>query len=309
MGMFDTSYAVKANRQFIKRTMTAELLEADHEQKLAIAWRDHKDQKALHELTSAYFRLVVAVAARFKNYGLPMGDLIQEGVVGLMQAAQRFEPERKVRFATYATWWIRAAIQDYVLRNWSIVRLTSTATQKMLFFNLRRLKAKIAGNPSKDLSREGALKIAEALRVPVDDVQEMDARLTSGDRSLNAAPGEPGETEWQDLLQDDRARPDEHVMLTRDGAMRAKWINLALDTLTPREQVIIRERQMQEESVTLESLGERLGISKERVRQIEATALRKLVKRCAWGDLQRRGIDQLPTAGISVAEQIEEMHL
>ncbi len=276
MGMFDTSQAVRANRAFIKKTMSTKLLDAEHELELARAWRDRQDRKALDELTTAYFRLVVAVAARFKNYGLPMGDLMQEGVVGLMQAAQRFDAERNVRFATYATWWIRAAIQDYVLRNWSIVRLTSTATQKSLFFNLRRLKAKIQGNPSKDLSREGALKIADALRVSVGDVEEMDARLTGGDRSLNAAPGEPGETEWQDLLTDERARPDEHVMLTRDATTRAKWINLALDTLTPREQVIIRERQMQEDSVTLESLGERLGISKERVRQIEASALTKL---------------------------------
>lgn len=276
MGMFDTSYAVKANRRFIKTSMSTDLLDAEHELNLARAWRDKGDKKALHELTSAYFRLVVAVAARFKNYGLPMGDLIQEGVVGLMQAAQRFEPEREVRFATYATWWIRAAIQDYVLRNWSIVRLTSTATQKSLFFNLRRLKAKIAGNPSKDLSRKDALKIADALRVSVSDVEEMDARLTGGDRSLNATPGEPGEGEWQDMLADDAPGPDDHVMLTRDAATRAKWINLALDTLTPREQVIIRERQMQEEAVTLESLGERLGISKERVRQIEASALGKL---------------------------------
>jgi RNA polymerase sigma-32 factor len=251
MGTFDTSFALKANRRFIKTSMTTDMLDAAHEQKLARAWRDKGDQKALHELTSAYFRLVVAVAARFKNYGLPMGDLIQEGVVGLMQAAQRFEPEREVRFSTYATWWIRAAIQDYVLRNWSIVRLTSTATQKSLFFNLRRLKAKIAGNPSKDLSRKDALKIADALR-------------------------EPGEGEWQDLLADDAPGPEDHVTLTRDAATRAKWINLALDTLTPREQVIIRERQMQEDAVTLESLGERLGISKERVRQIEASALGKL---------------------------------
>jgi RNA polymerase sigma-32 factor len=276
MATFDTAQAVKANRAFIKKSMAAKLLEADHELELAYAWRDRGDRKALDELTSAYFRLVVAVASRFKNYGLPMGDLIQEGVVGLMQAAARFEPERKIRFATYATWWIRAAIQDFVLRNWSIVRLTSTATQKSLFFNLRRLKAKIEGNPSKDLSREGALKIADTLHVSVSDVEDMDARLTSGDRSLNAAPGEPGETEWQDLLTDERARPDEHVMLTRDAETRAKWINLALDTLTPREQVIIRERQMQEDTVTLESLGERLGISKERVRQIEANALSKL---------------------------------
>jgi RNA polymerase sigma-32 factor len=276
MGMFDTTQAVKANRQFIKKTMSTNLLDAEHELELARAWRDRQDHKALHELTTAYFRLVVAMAARFKNYGLPMGDLMQEGVVGLMQAAQRFEPERKVRFSTYASWWIRAAIQDYVLRNWSIVRLTSTASQKSLFFNLRRLKAKIEGNPSKDLSREAAQKIADALHVSVSDVEDMDARLTAGDRSLNASPGEPGEFEWQDLLTDDSAGPDEIVMKTRDSARRAKWVKGALDRLSPREQTIIRERQMSEDSVTLETLGQRLGISKERVRQIEASALTKL---------------------------------
>jgi RNA polymerase sigma-32 factor len=201
---------------------------------------------------------------------------MQEGVVGLMQAAQRFEPERNVRFATYASWWIRAAIQDYILRNWSIVRLTSTASQKSLFFNLRRVKAKIEGNPSKDLSRETAQKIAKALHVAVGDVEEMDARLVSGDRSLNAAPGEPGESEWQDLLPDNAPRPDELVMQTRDAAKRSAWIKRALEKLNPREQVIIRERQMQDEGVTLEALGARLGISKERVRQIEANALTKL---------------------------------
>lgn len=276
MGTFDTAHAAKANRQFIKKTMSTDLLEAEHEQALAIAWRDKQDHKALHELTTAYFRLVVALAARFKNYGLPMGDLMQEGVVGLMQAAQRFEPERKVRFATYASWWIRAAIQDYILRNWSIVRLTSTASQKSLFFNLRRVKAKIEGNPSKDLSREAALKIANALHVAVSDVEEMDARLTAGDRSLNATPGEPGESEWQDLLPDDAPRPDENVMQTHDSAKRATWIKHALDKLSPREQTIIRARQMTDDSVTLETLGQQLGISKERVRQIEANALSKL---------------------------------
>jgi RNA polymerase sigma-32 factor len=276
MGMFDTKFATKANRQFIKKSMTTDLLEAEHERSLARAWRERQDHKALHELTTAYFRLVVALAARFKNYGLPMGDLIQEGVVGLMQAAQRFEPERNVRFSTYASWWIRAAIQDYILRNWSIVRLTSTASQKSLFFNLRRVKAKIEGNPSKDLSREAAQKIADALHVAVGDVEDMDARLTSGDRSLNAAPGEPGESEWQDLLADNAAGPDELVMQTEDGAKRAKWIARAFERLTPREQTIIRERQMQDETVTLEALGARLGISKERVRQIEASALTKL---------------------------------
>jgi RNA polymerase sigma-32 factor len=181
-----------------------------------------------------------------------------------------------VRFATYASWWIRAAIQDYVLRNWSIVRLTSTASQKSLFFNLRRLKAKIEGNPSKDLSRRAAEKIADALRVSVSDVEDMDARLTAGDRSLNASPGEPGEFEWQDLLPDNSAGPDEIVMETHDGARRKAWIKQALDKLSPREQTIIRERQMNEDAVTLETLGQRLGISKERVRQIEANALTKL---------------------------------
>jgi RNA polymerase sigma-32 factor len=276
MGTFDTAHAAKANRQFIKKTMSTDLLEAEHELALATAWRDKQDHKALHELTTAYFRLVVALAARFKNYGLPMGDLMQEGVVGLMQAAQRFEPERKVRFATYASWWIRAAIQDYILRNWSIVRLTSTASQKSLFFNLRRVKAKIEGNPSKDLSREAALKIADALHVAVGDVEEMDARLTAGDRSLNATPGEPGESEWQDLLPDDAPRPDEHVESMHDSAKRATWIKHAMEKLSPREQTIIRERQMQDDAVTLETLGQRLGISKERVRQIEANALTKL---------------------------------
>lgn len=276
MGQSDTSHAVKANRRFIKRTMSTALLDVEHEQELARAWRDHQDEKALHELTSAYFRLVVSVATRFRNYGLPMSDLMQEGSVGLMQAAMRFEPERQVRFSTYATWWIRAAIQDYVLRNWSIVRLTSTASQKSLFFNLRRLRAKIGGNPSKDLSREGALKISKLLHVSVNDVEEMDARLTAGDRSLNASPGEPGEGEWQDLLPDDRSQPDDHVMLTRDSATRTRWINIALDTLSPRELTIIRERRLQEDSVTLEALGAKLGISKERVRQIEEAALGKL---------------------------------
>src|ERR1700682_2388631 len=147
MGQSDTSHAIKANRRFIKRTMSTALLDVEHEQKLARAWRDQHDEKALQELTSGYCRLVVSVATRFRNYGLPMSDLMQEGSVGLMQAAMRFEPERLVRFSTYATWWIRAAIQDYVLRNWSIVRTGTTAAQKSLFFTLRRVRARI-GNLS-----------------------------------------------------------------------------------------------------------------------------------------------------------------
>jgi RNA polymerase sigma-32 factor len=195
-----------------------------------------------------------------------------------MQAAQRFEPEREVRFSTYATWWIRASIQDYVLRNWSIVRLTSTAAQKSLFFNLRRLRAMIEDRPGQPLSRSGAEKIAQRLKVSVRDVEDMDGRLSTGDRSLNARPSEESEGEWQDLLADTRPLPDEQVMDVHDSRLRSQWISSALETLSPREFTIIRERRLQddEDSVTLEALGQRLGISKERVRQIEANALNKL---------------------------------
>jgi RNA polymerase sigma-32 factor len=209
---------------------------------------------------------------------LPFNDLIQEGSIGLMQAAQRFEPEREVRFSTYATWWIRASIQDYVLRNWSIVRLTSTAAQKSLFFNLRRLRAMIDDRPGHALSRAGAEKIAQRLKVSVRDVEDMDGRLTAGDRSLNARPSEESDGEWQDLLADNRPLPDEQVMAVHDSRVRSQWINSALETLSARELTIIRERRLQDEDdgVTLEALGQRLGISKERVRQIEANALNKL---------------------------------
>jgi RNA polymerase sigma-32 factor len=280
----------QANRKLIKRAMAAPMLEADHELALARAWRDKGDQRALNELTSAYLRLVIAVAARFRNYGLPFNDLIQEGSIGLMQAAQRFEPEREVRFSTYATWWIRASIQDYVLRNWSIVRLTSTAAQKSLFFNLRRLRAMIDDRPGHALSRAGAEKIAQRLKVSVRDVEDMDGRLTAGDRSLNARPSEESDGEWQDLLPDSRPLPDEQVMELHDSRVRSERVNLALETLSSRELTIIRERRLQDDdSVTLEALGQRMGISKERVRQIEANALNKL-KRAL---LQHEGIADL----------------
>lgn len=278
MASFDGTYAQKANRKLISRAMAAPMLEASHELNLARAWRDHQDRDALDELTSAYLRLVISIAARFRNYGLPTSDLIQEGSIGLMQAAQRFEPDREVRFSTYATWWIRASIQDYVLRNWSIVRMTSTAAQKSLFFNLRRLRAMIENRPGEALSRSGAEKIAKRLKVSVRDVEDMDGRLSSGDRSLNARPSEESDSEWQDLLADTRPLPDEQVMDIHDSRIRSQWINSALQTLTPRELKIIRARQLQddEDSTTLEALGRQLGISKERVRQIESNALSKL---------------------------------
>jgi RNA polymerase sigma-32 factor len=276
MAYIDTQESQRANRRFIKEAMRVPLLPREREQQLARAWRNHGDRQALNELVGAYMRLVIATAARFRNYGLPMGDLVQEGNVGLMQAAARFDPERDVRFSTYATWWIRASIQDYILRNWSIVRTGTTAAQKSLFFNLRRLRARIERGGGEQLSPEGRGKIARALRVHETEVDSMHARLSVSDRSLNAFVGEDGDGEWQDFLADDRPNPEEVVTALRDGKTRAKWLNEALSALSQREQTIIRERRLGEEAVTLDALGRRLGISKERVRQIEHQAMRKL---------------------------------
>jgi RNA polymerase sigma-32 factor len=280
------------DRRFMKRAMDAPLLERDHELELATAWREQGDEKALHELTTAYMRLVVAVAAKFRHYGLPFPDLVSEGNIGLMQAAARFEPERGVRFSTYASWWIRSAIQDYVLRNWSIVRTGTTAAQKSLFFNLRRLRALIKDVGSGALSPENRAYVASALRVGEDDVEQMASRLAAVDRSLNAPFTEDGDGEWQDLLADENPNPETVVMGDRDTSKRQEWLGDAMQALTDREQLIIRERRLREDSVTLEKLGERLGISKERVRQIEHQALGKLKRALteAVGDPEESGL-------------------
>lgn len=276
MPSIDTPQTQRANRRFIEAAMTSPMLESETELELARRWRDDDDAKALHALTMAYMRLVVAIASRFRNYGLPIGDLIQEGNVGLMQAAARFEPEREVRFSTYASWWIRSCIQDYVLRNWSVVRTGTTSAQKSLFFNLRRLRARIGGNPDGKLKDEERSQIAHWLKVDVSDVEAMEARFAAHDRSLNMTIGQQGDDEWLDLLPDDRPHPEAAVIATRDNEKRSRWIKRALRALNPRELTIIRERRLQDQAATLEALGQRLGISKERVRQIEHQALTKL---------------------------------
>jgi RNA polymerase sigma-32 factor len=202
--------------------------------------------------------------------------LVQEGTVGLMQAAARFEPEREVRFSTYASWWIRSSIQDYILRNWSIVRTGTTATQKALFFNLRRLRALIREDGNEHLSQKGREAIAKKLQVPVEEVAKMEARISASDRSLNAPLSEEGDAEWVDLVADDRPLPEEQVMTLADDAKRHEWLDAALGHLSNREMIIIKQRRLQPESETLEALGVKLGISKERVRQIEQIALKKL---------------------------------
>jgi RNA polymerase sigma-32 factor len=263
-------------QRFIRAAMRAPLLAADHERNLAERWRDSGDERALHELITAYLRLVVAMASRFRHYGLPISDLVQEGCVGLMQAAARFEPEREVRFSTYASWWIRSAMQDFVLRNWSIVRTGTTSAQKSLFFNLRRLRARIGDIGEGALSPAARARVAHALNVPEHDVDAMAARLSAPDRSLNAPLTDEGDGEWQDLLADEGIDPECETMYAHDSAARSDLVRDALCDLSERERLIIRERKLEDEAVTLEALGERLGISKERVRQIEGAALAKL---------------------------------
>jgi RNA polymerase sigma-32 factor len=277
MPHLDDPETQRANLKFIKASMSEPLLSRETEFELARRWRQDNDEPSLHALVRAYTRLVIATASRFRNYGLPIGDLVQEGNVGLMQAAARFEHDREVRFSTYAAWWIRSAMQDYVLRNWSIVRTGTTAAQKSLFFNLRRLRAKIenAGGQT-GLTQAGRAWIAGELRVDVADVEQMEMRLSASDQSLNAPISEEGEDDWQGLLADTRPSPEEVVIGLRDNVTRSRWLAEAIGALSPREQTIIRQRRLRDSGATLEELGRQLGVSKERVRQLEHRALTKL---------------------------------
>ena len=258
--------------------MKTPMLSRDREQSLAVDWRDNRAQGAIHEMILAYARLVVAAAVRLRGYGLPLSDLIQEGNIGLMEAAVRFDPARQVRFSTYAAWWIRASMQDYILRNWSIVRTGTTAAQKSLFFNLRRLRARITDPSRANMSGGEIDRVAVALGVAAGEVTDMEQRLAGGDSSLNAIPGDGGEESWQDRLADTRPNPEEAFAIAHDNERRRSWLNLALDRLSARERRIVEARQLAEIRLTLEDLGREFGVSKERVRQLEQRALGRLKK-------------------------------
>ncbi len=252
------------------------MLTPEEEYALAKRWQETGDLEAAHKLVTSHLRLVAKIAMGYRGYGLPIGELISEGNVGMMQAVKRFDPERGFRLATYAMWWIRAAIQEYILHSWSLVKMGTTAAQKKLFFNLRRLKGEMQAIEDGDLKPEQVAKIAKDLDVPEQDVIQMNRRLASADHSLNAPVRVDGEGEWQDWLVDDSDNQETELAEREDMGQRKALLANALATLNERERHILIERRLKDEPTTLEDLSHQYGISRERVRQIEVRAFEKL---------------------------------
>ncbi len=251
------------------------MLEPQEEYMLAKRWREHGDRDAAHRLVTSHLRLVAKIAMGYRGYGLPIGEVVSEGNVGLMQAVKRFEPDKGFRLATYAMWWIKASIQEYILRSWSLVKMGTTASQKKLFFNLRKAKSQISALEEGDLRPEQVATIATRLGVPEQDVIEMNRRL-GGDASLNAPLREEGEGEWQDWLVDERASQENTLAEREESDNRLGVLRGALSVLNPRERRIFEARRLGEEPMTLEELSDEFDISRERVRQIEVRAFEKV---------------------------------
>ncbi|MCZ6885500.1 MAG: RNA polymerase sigma factor RpoH [Alphaproteobacteria bacterium] len=265
--------------RYLQQIRKFPMLEKEEEFMLAKRWREHDDVDAAHRLVTSHLRLVAKIAMGYRGYGLPVGELISEGNVGMMQAVKRFDPDRGFRLATYAMWWIRASIQEYVLHSWSLVKMGTTAAQKKLFFNLRKIKGQMKAIEDGDLSPERVQEIADRLAVSENDVVQMNRRLAAPDNSLNAplrADGEGGE--WQDWLVDESESQEEVLGETEEFQERMRLLRDAMKGLNEREQHIIRERRLSEDPTTLEELSQHYGISRERVRQIEVRAFEKLQK-------------------------------
>ena len=252
------------------------MLQADEEYMLAKRWKEHGDVDAVHKLVTSHLRLVAKIAMGYRGYGLPIAELISEGNVGMMQAVKRFEPEKGFRLSTYAMWWIRASIQEYILYSWSLVKMGTTAAQKKLFFNLRRLKGQIKEIDDGDLAPESVKQIATTLAVSEDDVVQMNRRMSGGDQSLNAPMRQDGEAEWQDWLIDDSDTQDIVIAEADELDHRRSMLEAAIQTLTERERHIFTERRLRDDPVTLEDLSKDFGVSRERVRQIEVRAFEKV---------------------------------
>ncbi|HWU27117.1 MAG TPA: RNA polymerase sigma factor RpoH [Rhizomicrobium sp.] len=252
------------------------LLEPQEEYMLAKRWREHEDPDAAHRLVTSHLRLVAKIAMGYRGYGLPVSEIVSEGNVGLMQAVKRFEPDRGFRLATYAMWWIRAAIQEYILRSWSLVKMGTTAAQKKLFFNLRKVKSKINALEEGDLRPEQVADIAKKLAVPEEEVINMNRRLSAPDSSLNAPLRSDSESEWQDWLADDTLDQETRLANSEELDERHDLLASALGELTERERDIIEARRLRDDPATLEDLSQKYGVSRERVRQIEVRAFEKL---------------------------------
>jgi RNA polymerase sigma-32 factor len=251
------------------------MLEPSEEFMLAKSWREHGDREAAHKLVTSHLRLVAKIAMGYRGYGLPISEVVSEGNVGLMQAVKRFEPEKGFRLATYAMWWIKAAIQEYILRSWSLVKMGTTANQKKLFFNLRKAKGRISALDEGDLRPDQVKQIATQLGVTEQDVVDMNRRL-GGDASLNAPLREEGEGEWQDWLVDTSASQESVLAAEEEGQNRLQALRNALTVLNPRERRIFEARRLAEDPITLEELSTEFGVSRERVRQIEVRAFEKV---------------------------------
>jgi len=264
------------------------MLEAGEEYMLAKRWREHEDPEAAHRLVTSHLRLVAKIAMGYRGYGLPLSELISEGNVGMMQAVKRFDPDRGFRLATYAMWWIRASIQEYILHSWSLVKIGTTAAQKKLFFNLRRLKGQIQAIEEGDLTPEHVAKIAKELDVPEGDVISMNRRLMAPDHSLNAPLRADSEGEWQDWLVDDSASQETTLSDRQEIGLRRDLLRTAMTHLTERERDILTERRLKEVPTTLEDLSAKYNISRERVRQIEVRAFEKLQKAIKSKALERQ---------------------
>ena len=268
----------KLSNNLIEYSRRAKILEKTEEYDLIIKWRDFQDQTALQKILNAYLRLAVAYARKYINYGLPLDDLIHEGVLGIMHSLEKFDISKGFRLSTYASWWIRASIQDYILKNWSIVRTGSTASQKQLFFNLKKIKQQILDVSRDYMGQKEIDTVSQMLNVKSIEIQNMESRLSSGDVFLNQNIGEEDGNDLMSLLQDESANPEELTEQYSDSKLKTNWLMKAIETLTDREQIIIKARKLKDKSTTLDELGKKLEISKERVRQIETRALIKLQK-------------------------------
>jgi RNA polymerase sigma-32 factor len=264
-------------QRYLQQIRQFPMLQPDEEYMLAKRFKEHGDKDAAHRLITSHLRLVAKMAMGYRGYGLPISEVISEGNIGLMHAVKRFEPERGFRLATYAMWWIKASIQEFILRSWSLVKMGTTASQKKLFFNLRKIKGQIQALEEGDLKPDQVKKIAHRLGVPEEDVVSMNRRL-SGDASLNATVRADGEGEWQDWLADDTASQETIFAENEETGMRLELLGDAMKKLDPRERRVFEARRLQEEPLTLEDLSQEFGVSRERIRQIEVRAFDKVQK-------------------------------